>query len=140
MPACTKRGRAKESNNSAVRAVLELCHAILPVSLVASRGAVIPLGKTQHFWCQGQGKEEKVSGGMRPAGQGRPVSPGLLRKEAATVLKFGCSGLKGFVLAKIFLKENCCLKIVEISTMSECIPGQVTKSVRRFANRRNSRW
>lgn len=49
-------------------------------------------------------------------------------------------GLKGFGLGKIFLKGNCYLKIMEISILSECIPGQVTKSVRRLANMRNSRW
>lgn len=136
MPACTKRDRAKELNNLGRQG----CPGAVSHSFACvTGGAVVPPGKTQRFWCKGQWKEKKVFGGMRSAGQGRPVPLGVLCRDATMVLQFSCSGLKGFVLGKIFLKENCYHIIVEISISSECIPGQVTKSTR-FANRRNSRW
>jgi len=84
------------------RAVLELRPTTLPMSLVASQGAVVPPRKTQRFWRAGKWKEKEVSGGMRPAGQGRPLSPGALCGDATMVLKFSCSALKGFGLGKIF--------------------------------------
>lgn len=51
---CAKRDRAKELSNVVGKAVLEPCHTVLPVSLAASQGAVVPPGKTQHSWCKGQ--------------------------------------------------------------------------------------
>lgn len=57
VPACTARGRAKASNCLAGSGVLELCHTVLPVSVMVLQEAVIPLEEIQHFWCNGKRRQ-----------------------------------------------------------------------------------